>query len=86
VTNFTAVWGALWQGDPTPVVLLKTLAHITQCSEDEKGSQDESGNKYPTNLSYRTFKVAWDLHDKVNTGEDGLHMVSKSIKTSFSRN
>jgi hypothetical protein len=37
-------------------------------------------------LTLVTYKVAWDLHDKVNTWEDGLHMVSKSIKTSFSRN
>ncbi len=45
----------------------------------------QTGNKYPTDPSYHTFKVAWDLHDKVNTGEDVLHMVSKAIKTSFSR-
>ena len=36
-----AVWGALWLGDPTPVVLLKTMVHINwgaQCGEDEKGT------------------------------------------------
>jgi hypothetical protein len=41
VVNFTAVWGALWLGDPTPVVLLKTMVHINwgaQCGEDEKGT------------------------------------------------
>jgi hypothetical protein len=36
-------------------------------------------------LTLVTYKVAWDLHDKVNTKEDGLHMVSQSIKTGFSR-
>jgi hypothetical protein len=39
VVNFTAVWGALWLGDPTPVVLLKTKVYISwgaQCGEDEK--------------------------------------------------
>jgi hypothetical protein len=41
VVNFTAVWGALWLGDPTPVILLQTIVYISwgaQCGEDEKGT------------------------------------------------
>jgi len=40
VSNFTAVWQALWLNDPTPQVLWKLLIHVNfgaRAADDEKG-------------------------------------------------
>jgi hypothetical protein len=39
VSNFTAVWRALWLNDPTPQVLWKLLIHVNfgaRVADDEK--------------------------------------------------
>ena len=44
VSNFTAVWRALWLNDPTPQVLWKLLIHVNfgaRAADDEKGQVRE---------------------------------------------
>jgi hypothetical protein len=39
ISNFTAVWRALWLNDPTPQVLMKLMININwgaQAADDEK--------------------------------------------------
>ncbi len=71
------MWGALWLGDPTLVVLLKTMIHINwgaQFGEDEKGTVRYDSLVLPTaiycNIAKRRDTAGSELKKKKNNNNN----------------